>query len=76
DNTGYTPEQNIVEAGIDISPMNERFSVGFYGKNLLNEVRHGSYQTLDNPLFPQLGGSFTPLSKGRTFGVQLTYRYR
>ncbi|MXW44217.1 MAG: TonB-dependent receptor plug domain-containing protein [Candidatus Dadabacteria bacterium] len=75
-NVGYTPEQNIVEAGIDIAPMNDRFSVGFYGKNLLNEVRHGSYQSLDNPLFPQLGGSFAPLSKGRTFGVQLTYRYR
>lgn len=75
DNTGYTPEQNIVEAGIDIAPMSERFSVGFYGKNLLNEVRHGSYQALDNPLFAQLGGSFTPLSRGRTFGVQLTYRH-
>ncbi|MDE0291445.1 MAG: TonB-dependent receptor [Candidatus Dadabacteria bacterium] len=75
-NIGYTPEQNIVDAGIDISPMSERFSVGFYGKNLLNEVKHGSYQALDNPLFTQLKGSFTPLSKGRTFGVQLTYRYR
>lgn len=76
DNKGYTPEQNILEAGIDVAPMNDRFSVGFYGKNLLNEVKHGSYQALDNPLFAQLRGSFAPLSKGRTFGVQLTYRYR
>ncbi len=76
DNKGYTPEQNILEAGIDVTPMNDRFSVGFYGKNLLNEVKHGSYQRLDNPLFPQLSGSFAPLSRGRTFGVQLTYRYR
>ena len=75
-NSGYTPEQNIVDAGIDITPMNDRFSVGFYGKNLLNEVRHGSYQFLENPQLPQLVGSFTPLSRGRTFGVQLTYRYR
>ena len=74
-NMGYTPEQNIVDAGIDITPMSDRFSVGFYGKNLLNEVKHGSYQALDNPLFQQLGGSFTSLFRGRTFGVQLTYRY-
>ena len=81
DNLGYTPEQNIVDAGVDIAPMNERFSVGFYGKNLLNEVRHGSYTALSSadgsaPL-PQLQhSSFAPLSRGRTFGVQLTYRYR
>ena len=79
DNLGYTPEQNIVDAGVDIAPMNERFSVGFYGKNLLNEVRHGSYTALEGPEgsgLPGLGGAFAPLAKGRTFGVQLTYRYR
>ncbi len=76
DNRGYALEQNILEAGVDVAPMNDRFSIGFYGKNLLDEVKHGSYQGLDNPLFPQLTGSFAPLSKGRTFGVQLTYRYR
>ncbi len=75
-NMGYTPEQNIVDAGIDISPMNERFSVGFYGKNLLDEVKHGGYVALDGSGLPGLGGSFTSLSRGRTFGVQLTYRYR
>jgi len=81
DNRGYTPEQNILDAGVDITPMNDRFSVGFYGKNLLNEVRHGSYTALSSadgsaPL-PQLQrSSFAPLSRGRTFAVQLTYRYR
>ncbi len=75
-NLGYTPEQNIVDAGVDIAPMNDRFSVGFYGKNLLNEVRHGSYTALEGSDLPGLGGAFTPLSRGRTFGVQLTYRYR
>ena len=73
DNEGYTPEQRIVDAGIDITPMDGRVSIGFYGKNLLNEVKHGSYVEL----LPTVGGgSFAPISKGRTFGVQLTYRHR
>ena len=73
DNKGYTPAQKILDTGIDITPMDGRFSIGFYGKNLLNEVKHGSYVELD-PLVG--GGSFAPLSRGRTFGVQLTYRHR
>ena len=81
DNKGYTPEQNILDAGIDITPMDGGFSIGFYGKNLLNEVKHGSYVELPETIgFAHLsalaGGSFAPLSKGRTFGVQLTYRQR
>ena len=80
DNKGYTPEQKILDAGIDITPRDGRFSIGFYGKNLLDEVKHGSYIELDDIEFGNLSapmrGSFAPLSKGRTFGVQLTYRHR
>lgn len=81
DNKGYTPEQNILDAGIDITPMDGRFSIGFYGKNLLDKVKHGSYVELPEAiefltLIAPAGGSFAPLSKGRTFGVQLTYRHR
>ncbi len=80
DNKGYTPEQNIVDAGVDITPLRSGFSIGFYGKNLLNEVKHGSYTELPETmgflsLSTTVGGSFAPLSKGRTFGVELTYRY-
>ena len=73
DNRGYTPAQKILDAGIDITPMDGRFSIGFYGKNLLDRVKHGSYVELHPTLG---GGSFAPLSRGRTFGVQLTYRHR
>ena len=78
DNKGYTPEQKIVDAGIDITPMDGRFSIGFYGKNLLNEVKHGSYVDLNpkNEESNPFQGSFAPISRGRTFGVQLTYRHR
>lgn len=82
DNKGYTPEQKIVDAGVDIAPMDGRFSVGFYGKNLLDKVKHGSYvelpETIETFALPPapVGGSFVPISRGRTFGVQLTYRHR
>lgn len=73
DNKGYTPAQKILDAGIDITPMDGRVSIGFYGKNLLDQIKHGSYVELDPTVG---GGSFAPISKGRTFGVQLTYRHR
>ena len=41
DNRGYILEQNILDAGIDIIPANGPFSIGLYGKNLLDEVKHG-----------------------------------
>lgn len=81
DNRGYILEQNILDAGIDIIPANGRFSIGLYGKNLLDEVKHGGDSTLPStlgasPLSAPLGGTFSPLAKGRIFGVQLTYRHK
>ena len=81
DNRGYILEQNILDAGIDVIPANGRFSIGLYGKNLLNEVKHGGDTLLPKdvevgPLTFPAGGTFSPLSKGRTFGVQVTYRHR
>lgn len=79
DNRGYIREQNILDAGIDIVPANGRFSIALYGKNLLNEVKHGGDSQLPHPLGTSLtaplGGTFSPLAKGRIFGVQLTYRH-
>jgi iron complex outermembrane receptor protein len=81
DNRGYILEQNILDAGIDIIPANGRFSIGLYGKNLLDEVKHGGDSQLPitlgaPPLSAPLGGTFSPLAKGRIFGVQLTYRHK
>ena len=81
DNRGYILEQNILDAGIDIIPANGRFSIGLYGKNLLDEVKHGGDTQLPNTLRTAagplpLGGTFSPLAKGRIFGVQLTYRHK
>ena len=48
---------------------NGQWVVGLYGKNLLHAVSHGIHFV--NPGF----GSFSPLMKGRTFGLELTYQF-
>ena len=78
DNLGYISEQNILDAGIDFRPNNGGFSIGIYAKNLLDEVRHGGDTQLpaqlgQAPLASVLGGTFSPLAKGRIFGFQLSY---
>ncbi len=76
DNRGYIQEQNILDAGVDIYPSNWRFSIGLYAKNILDEVKHGGDSQLPPDLLNvPLGGTFSPLAKGRILGVQLTYRH-
>ena len=76
DNRGYIQEQNILDAGVDIYPNNWRFSIGLYAKNILDEVKHGGDSQLPPDLSGvPLGGTFSPLAKGRILGVQLTYRH-
>jgi len=43
--------------------------VGVYGKNLLHEAAHGV--NFVSTAF----GDFSPLMKGRTFGLGLTYHF-
>jgi iron complex outermembrane receptor protein len=50
--------------------------IGIYGKNMLNEVKHGGDTQLPSVLGPvQLGGTFSPLAKGRVFGVEFTINF-
>lgn len=81
DNLGFVLEQNILDVGVDINPDNGRFSIGLYAKNLLDEVKHGGDTPLPSnlgtaPLAQPLGGTFSPLAKGRILGIQLTYRHK
>lgn len=71
-NESTVPEQDIVDAGIDFFSEDGHWSVGIYGKNLTNEVKWG----LDTNLPTSLGGgTLAPLSKGRRYGVELTYNF-
>ncbi len=78
-NLGYLLDQEIVDVGIDFHTNDEKWVFGIYGKNLLNDVKHGGDTQLPTyisgaPLIP-LGGTFAPLSKGRVYGAEVTYNF-
>jgi iron complex outermembrane receptor protein len=76
DNRGYLLSQKIVDLGIDYHTNDERWVVGIYGKNLLDEVNHGGDTQLPNAIAGvPTGGTFAPLSKGRIYGAQVTYNF-
>lgn len=67
-NTGLLPAATMVDANLSIS--HGRAKVSFYGNNLLNEVTFAIESPL--PFFP--GSTFSPLNKGRTYGIELSYK--
>jgi iron complex outermembrane receptor protein len=76
DNRGIVPEQDIVDAGIDIHTNDEHWVFSLYGRNLLNTVKWGGDSQLPLALGPiPLGGAFAPLAKGRVVGAEVTYSF-
>ncbi len=67
-NLGFIDKQRILDAGIDFYSNDNHWVIGLYGKNLMDEVKHGGDTQLSF-------GTFSPLSKGRTYGVEVTYHY-
>ena len=70
-NLGYILDQEILDAGIDFHSNSGRWVVGLYGRNLLNDVKHGG----DTQFAPNIGGTFSPLAKGRVYGAEVTYSF-
>ena len=68
DNTGFNRQQKMLQAGVDIHLDNSQWVVGLYGKNLLDYTRFGTDIQLP-------AGTFSPLTKGRVFGLELTYHF-
>ena len=66
DNRGFDRQVKMLEAGVDLHVNDGQWVVGLYGKNLLDQVRHGA---------SGLGGTFSPLSKGQVYGLELTYHF-
>src|SRR3546814_6339658 len=67
-NTGRIKDARILNATIG-AELDGGISLSAYVKNALNDNTYG----LDNPLPPTLGGigaTFSPLNKGRIFGVE------
>lgn len=75
-NLGSINKQENLGAGIDFHSNDGHWTIGLYGNNLLNSVNHGGDTQLPATLGPvPLGGSFAPLNKGRTYGLDLTYNF-
>ena len=66
DNHGFNRQLKMLEVGVDIHLNDSQWVVGLYGKNLLEQVRHG---------INAVGGAFSPLAKGRVYGLELTYNF-
>ena len=62
-NLGFNRQLKMLKAGVDLHINDGQWVVSLYGKNLLDQVRHG---------FNGLGGAFSPLSKGQVYGLELT----
>jgi iron complex outermembrane receptor protein len=76
DNRAYIPEQNIVDAGLSFSTNDGMWVIALYGKNLTNEVKWGGDTQLPSALGGQpLGGTFSPLAKGRVVGAEVTLSF-
>ena len=72
DNLGFNRQQKMLQAGLDLHINDGQWVIGLYAKNLLNQARFGGNSQLPAALG---GGTFSPLARGRTFGLELTYHF-
>ncbi|MCH7897923.1 MAG: TonB-dependent receptor, partial [Proteobacteria bacterium] len=74
-NLGFISEQKILDAGLDFHSNSGSWVFSLYGRNLLDEVKHGGDTQLPDFIGPvPTGGTFSPLARGRVFGVEVTFR--
>lgn len=76
-NLGFLLDQEILDAGLDYMTANKRWTFSLYGKNLLNSVNHGGDTQLPSDILGlvPVGGTFSPLIKGRVVGAQVSFNY-
>jgi iron complex outermembrane recepter protein len=81
-NRGILNTVDMLDAGATLSLLDERLSVGFFGKNLTNKVMEGNESPFAGAVYsgvvgstdPLVFGSYRPLMKGRVYGIELSYR--
>lgn len=78
-NLGRLAEVDMVDANFSWEHGSGRWKVSLYGENLLNEASWGGDTVLPSTAaFGFSGGArptFSPLNKGRVFGIELRVRY-
>jgi iron complex outermembrane recepter protein len=70
-NFGFLNAANMLDANITLELMEGKVALSLYGKNMLNEVTYGGDTQL--PFFP--GATFSPLNKGRIYGMELLFKF-
>jgi iron complex outermembrane recepter protein len=74
-NRGWLNAADILDASIGLRLMDERLRVSLFGRNLLNEVTEGNDTQLPNtPAFGGVGATYSPLNKGRVYGIEVNYQ--
>ncbi|MGI9248916.1 MAG: TonB-dependent receptor [Woeseiaceae bacterium] len=75
-NLGFITDQEILDAGLDFHSNDERWVFSLYGRNLLDEVKHGGDTQLPDFInVVPTGGTFSPLAKGRVYGAEVTFTF-
>ena len=75
-NLGFITDQEILDAGLDLYTNNGRWVFSLYGRNLLDEVKHGGDTQLPDTIGGvPVGGTFSPLAKGRVYGLEVTLNF-
>jgi len=70
-NLGFVDDTERLDASFTLARENG-ISISLYGKNLTNEVLFtGDAQLPETLVVAPLGGTFSPLTKGRVIGLEL-----
>jgi len=73
DNLGFFNQADRVDASMSLE-TDSGVTFTLYAQNLTNDVQHGGDTQLPAQLGPlALGGTFSPLSRGRVFGIEASF---
>jgi iron complex outermembrane receptor protein len=75
-NLGFITDQSILDAGLDFYSRGGDWVFSIYGRNILDEVKHGGETQLPVDIGGvPTGGTFSPLAKGRVIGAEVTWSF-
>jgi iron complex outermembrane receptor protein len=74
-NLGFFDASDILDLNVSLAMREGRVTVSAFGRNLLDEVGFGNDTQLPNAVGPfALGGTGSPLDKGRIYGLEVVFR--
>lgn len=73
-NLGFIDDLEMLDAGLDFTSNSGHWVFSLYGRNLLDEANHGGDTQLPNDIGGvPTGGTFSPLTAGLRYGLEVTY---